>query len=74
MGTGLVASLARPGGNTTGLSAMGADTAGKPLNLRLTEYNGSTKVSSAAATVTLSTTWQQVTVTYTVATGGTTLG
>jgi putative tryptophan/tyrosine transport system substrate-binding protein len=31
VGTGLVASLARPGGNVTGLSAMGADTVGKRL-------------------------------------------
>jgi putative ABC transport system substrate-binding protein len=32
-GTGLVASLARPGRNVTGLSAMGADTVGKRLQL-----------------------------------------
>jgi len=33
VGTGLVASLARPGGNVTGLSVMGADTVGKRLQL-----------------------------------------
>ena len=31
VGTGLVASLARPGGNITGLSNMGADTGGKSV-------------------------------------------
>ena len=33
VGTGLVASLAQPGGNVTGLSGMGADTVGKRLQL-----------------------------------------
>src|SRR6267378_4011444 len=33
VGTGLVASLARPGGNVTGLSVMGADTVSKRLQL-----------------------------------------
>jgi len=33
VGTGLVANLARPGGNVTGLSNMGAETAGKTLEL-----------------------------------------
>ena len=33
VGTGIVASLARPGGNITGLSGQGADTAGKRVEL-----------------------------------------
>jgi PKD repeat protein len=50
-----------------------ADTAGKTLNLRLREYSGSTTVGSTTSTVTLATTWTQVTVAYTVAAAGTTL-
>ncbi len=50
-----------------------ADTAGKPLNLRLREYSGSTLVGTGTATATLSTSWTQVTLAYTVATAGTTL-
>jgi PKD repeat protein len=50
-----------------------ADAPGRPLNLRLREYSGSTTVGSSTATVTLSTSWQQVTVAYTVAAAGTTL-
>jgi parallel beta-helix repeat protein len=41
-----------------------ADTAGQPLTLRIREYSGSTFVSSASASITLSTDWQQVTVRY----------
>jgi parallel beta-helix repeat protein len=41
-----------------------ADTAGAVLKLRLREYNGSTFVSSATAQITLSTSWQHITVNY----------
>jgi hypothetical protein len=41
-----------------------ANTAGARLKLRLREYNGSTSVSSATAQITLSTSWQQITVNY----------
>jgi len=42
-----------------------ADVAGAKLRLRFREYNGGTVVGSAAKLVTLSTAWQQVTVSYT---------
>jgi hypothetical protein len=38
--------------------------AGTVLKLRIREYNGSTFVSSATAQITLTTSWQQITVTY----------
>ncbi len=47
-----------------------ADTAGATLKLRLREYAGSTLVGSATAQVTLSTSWQQVTVSYQVGAPG----
>jgi len=48
-----------------------ADTAGKPLKLRFREYqNGTTLVGTATTQVTLTTAWQQVTVTYTAASPG----
>jgi parallel beta-helix repeat protein len=47
-----------------------ADSAGKPLILRLREYAGSTLVGTGTATVTLGTAWQQVTLTYTPASPG----
>jgi parallel beta-helix repeat protein len=50
-----------------------ADSAGRPVNVRFREYSGSTLVGTNTTTVTLSTSWQQVTVTYTVATAGTSL-
>jgi parallel beta-helix repeat protein len=47
-----------------------APAAGATLKLRLREYAGSTLAGSATATITLSTSWQQVTVTYTPAAPG----
>ena len=41
-----------------------ADTAGQTLKLRIREYSGSSNVGSATATITLSTTWQQVSIPY----------
>src|SRR5207247_2390397 len=50
-----------------------ADAAGKPLKLRLREYVGSTLVGSLTTELALTTSWQQVTVAYTVTSPGSTL-
>jgi hypothetical protein len=49
-----------------------ADTAGAKLNLRIREYQGSTSEGSKTTKVTLGTSWQQVTLSYTptISTGG----
>jgi hypothetical protein len=61
-------------GTYTGSLWVRADTAGKPLKLRFREYtnSGGTLVGTATAQVTLTTSWQQVTVSYTAASPGTT--
>jgi hypothetical protein len=51
-------------GTYTGSTWVRADSAGAALKVRFREYNGSTFVSSATTTITLSTSWQQVTVAY----------
>jgi hypothetical protein len=43
------------------------------LKLRFREYSGSTQVATATSQVTLTTSWQQATVTYRVPTAGTSL-
>jgi hypothetical protein len=51
-----------------------ADTAGKPLKLRFREYSGTGALLGTATTqLTLTTAWQQATLTYTVAAPGSTL-
>jgi parallel beta-helix repeat protein len=61
----------QPGAYTASLWVR-ADTPGATLNLRLREFAGATLVGSALKQVTLTTSWQQVSVTYTSA-GSTTL-
>jgi parallel beta-helix repeat protein len=51
-------------GTYTGTLWARADTAGADLKLRFREYSGSTLVGSQTTQVTLTTSWQQVTVTY----------
>ncbi len=50
-----------------------ADAAGGAFKLKVSEYNGSTLVGSAASQITLTTSWQQITVTYTIASPGSAL-
>jgi len=50
-----------------------SDTAGAILKLKFQEYSGSTLVGSASAQVTLTTSWQQVTLPYTIKSPGSTL-
>jgi parallel beta-helix repeat protein len=60
-------------GTYTGSLWARADTAGKSLKLRFREYVGSTLVATTTAQVTLTTSWQQVTVAHTVTSPGSTL-
>jgi GMP synthase-like glutamine amidotransferase len=57
----------------TGSLWVRADTPGKPLKLRFREYVGSTLVATTTGQVTLTTSWQQVTVVHTVTSPGSTL-
>jgi hypothetical protein len=61
-------------GTYTGTLWVRADTAGKPLKLRFREYtiSGGTLLGTATSQITLSTSWQQVSVSYTVTQPGTT--
>jgi PKD repeat protein len=60
-------------GTYTGTIWVRADSAGAVLKLRFREYSGSTQVGSATTQVTLTTSWQQVIVTFPVASAGTSL-
>jgi parallel beta-helix repeat protein len=60
-------------GTYTGSMWVRADTAGAVLKLKFQEYSGSTLAGSASVPITLSTAWQQVTVTYTIKSPGSTL-
>ncbi|TML84005.1 MAG: hypothetical protein E6G08_18525, partial [Actinobacteria bacterium] len=60
-------------GTYTGSIWVRADTAGPVLKLKLQEYSGSTLVGSNTVQATLTTSWQQVTVTYTIKSAGSTL-
>ena len=60
-------------GTYTGTMWVRADTAGAVFKLKFQEFSGSTLVGSVATQVTLTTSWQQVTVTYTTKSPGSTL-
>jgi hypothetical protein len=60
-------------GTYTGSIWVRADTAGAVLRLKFQEYSGNTLVGSASVPITLSTSWQQVTLTYTIKSPGSTL-
>jgi hypothetical protein len=60
-------------GTYTGSMWVRADTPGAVLKLKFQEYSGGTLVGSASVPITLSTAWQQVTVTYTIKSPGSTL-
>jgi hypothetical protein len=60
-------------GTYTGSLWVRADTAGAVVKLKFQEYSGSTLVGSALTQVTLTTSWQQVTVTYAIKSPGSTL-
>jgi PKD repeat protein len=57
-------------GTYTGTMWVRADSAGGSFKLRFREYQGSTQVGTQATTVKLTTSWQQVTLTYTPAAPG----
>jgi len=60
-------------GSYTGSIWVRADTAGALLTLRFREYSGATLVGTATAQVQLTTSWQQVTVSYTATSPGSSL-
>jgi parallel beta-helix repeat protein len=60
-------------GTYTGTMWVRSDTAGAVFKLKFQEYSGSTLVGSAISQATLTTSWQQVTVTYTIKSPGSTL-
>jgi hypothetical protein len=60
-------------GTYTATAWVRADTAGAILKLKFQEYSGTTLVASASSPITLSTSWQQVTLSYAVRSPGSTL-
>jgi hypothetical protein len=60
-------------GTYTGTMWVRSDTAGAVFKLKFQEYSGGTLVGSAISQATLTTSWQQVTVTYTIKSPGSTL-